>query len=465
MTSILLRFITIHCLVLVLASTVFAADAPATAPAGTAELSATAPAAPAKEAAPIGAASAGDTELATAASASHFYPVRRKDQFPKDFGYAAFPYPYSLPGIGSGLGLVGGASNIAGTYTDAYAMIFTGDVRGTALGVTDIHIVPRTLILDLGYGTISEATIHSYSQRGMNTNKYDYRLIEFGDTQYYGGRLTATFIERRFEVYGAWYEGSMKLKSIMDKDGNVIIQSTDATKEHGHTMMVGTRLDLTDDYADPRKGIRFDVTRSASPPSDSGPDFYVMDYNTTAYIPLGRRSTWAFNLLRSDAVVTRTGETSSAKLQTLQGLDCSSITDTEKQKFCYEVIDNMIANNTYGTATTLGGFSRLRAYSQGRYKGAHTLFYGTEVRWNLTDERTPIDIFIMKDIRTAIQLSLFYEAGSVTDTRSELGKIMRDSYGIGLRIVTASGVVFRGDLGFGREGVSPEIFIGYPWEI
>jgi hypothetical protein len=38
-------------------------------------------------------------------------------------------------------------------------------------------------------------------------------------------------------------------------------------------------------------------------------------------------------------------------------------------------------------------------------------------------------------------------------------------YGFGLRVVTASGVVFRADLGFGREGFTPEIFIGYPWEI
>ena len=125
----------------------------------------------------------------------------------------------------------------------------------------------------------------------------------------------------------------------------------------------------------------------------------------------------------------------------------------------------MIANNKYGTATSLGGFSRLRSYPQGRYKGAHTEFYGTEVRWNLTDERTPFDLFIIKDVRTAVQVSAFYEIGSTADLRSDLGKTMRDSYGCGLRIVTASGVVLRGDLAFGKEGVSPEIFIGYPWEI
>ena len=153
------------------------------------------------------------------ASDSSFVPDRRRDQFQKSYGYALFPYPYSLPGLGSGLGVVGGASNIADTYTDVYGLIFTGDVRGEALGVADVHIIPRHLILDTGFGSINEATVQSYSKRGMNTDKHDYRLIEFGDTAYYGGRLTATFYDRRLEFYGAWYQGAMQLKSIRDQDG------------------------------------------------------------------------------------------------------------------------------------------------------------------------------------------------------------------------------------------------------
>ena len=398
---------------------------------------------------------------------SHYsvIPDRRKEQFQKSFGYALFPYPYSLPGIGQGLGLVGGMMNIADTYTDAYGIVFGGELQGASVGVADIHIIPKTLIIDSGFGAVSAATIQSYSQRGMNTDKNDYRLIELGDMEYYGARITATFFDRRFEIYGSMYAGGSRLKSIRDKDGTVIIEATDPPREYGHTSMIGTRIDLTDDYGDPRRGFRFDMTRSQTPPQDSGPDYYVMDYNTSAYVPLGRRSTWAFNFLRSDAVVRRQGETDPAKLQDLQGLNCSTVTDPDQQKFCNEVINNMVANNKYGTATSLGGFSRLRSYSQGRYKGAHTLFYGTEVRWNLTDETTPFDIFVMKDVRTAVQVALFYETGSTADQRSDLGDIMRDSYGVGMRVVTASGVVFRGDFAFGREGFEPEVFIGYPWEL
>ena len=405
-------------------------------------------------------------EISVAASTDlSLVPDRRKDQFQKSFGYAIFPYPYSLPGIGSGIGLVGGASNIADTYTDVYGILFGGDVQGAAIGVGDLHIIPRTLILETGYGTVSKVSVQSYSQRGMNTDKHDYRILKMGDTEFYGARLTATFFDRRFEVYGAMYEGGGVLQSLLDQEGNVIIESQNPHKERSTTMLVGSRLDLTDDYQDPRKGFRLDVTRSSSPPQNSGPDYYVMDYNATAYVPIGRRSTWAFNYLRSDAFVTTQGETDPAKLEQQQGLNCGTIVDPEERTFCLQVIDNMIANNIHGTATSLGGFSRLRSYPQSRFKGAHTIFYGTEVRWNLTDETTPFNIFIMKDVRTAVQLSLFYETGSTADSRSEVGDIMRDSYGFGVRIVTASGVVFRGDVGFGKEGVAPAIFIGYPWEI
>ena len=251
-------------------------------------------------------------------------PDRRRDQFPKDFAYAAFPYPYRLPGLGSGLSLVAGAMNIADTYTDAYGIVFTGDVKGAAVGVGEIHLVPRTLVLDLGQSSVSKAAFQSYSQRGMNTGKDDFSLVEVADSEFYGARMTATFFDRRFELYGAWYQGASRLKSIRDKEGNIILEALDPPRDKGHTTLFGARLDLTDDYADPRRGFRFDVTRSQSPPQGAGPDYFVMDYNTTGYIPFRRRDTLVLNLLRSDAFVKRQGETDPVALQQQLGLDCAA---------------------------------------------------------------------------------------------------------------------------------------------
>ena len=196
---------------------------------------------------------------------------------------------------------------------------------------------------------------------------------------------------------------------------------------------------------------------------DLGPDFFYMDYSATAYVPLGRASTWAFNYFRSDAYVLSKGETDPGEIAHHMGLDCSTIKDPQGQAECRQVIDNIIAENTYGTASSLGGLSRLRSYPEGRYKGAHTEFFGTEIRWNVSEEYKPFNIGIMKDIRTAFQVALFYEVGTVSDWRSELWDITRSSYGAGLRMVTASGLVYRVDFASGSEGVQTSIFFQYPW--
>jgi hypothetical protein len=393
-------------------------------------------------------------------------PDRRKAQFQDLPGYFVVPFPYSYEGIGQGLMLGGSMSNIGGSYTDVYGVGIVGDIKGWVAGVTEVHLIPRTLIIEAGSTNISRATFKNYSMRGMNTDKNDYTILEMKDDSANGGRLTATFFDRRVEFYALNYWYSLQANRILDKDGNVIYEAKDPQRLRGESRTLGVRLDLTDDYSDPRRGFRFDVSRDHSPPDDTfSADYYVMDYNATAYVPIGRRSTWLLNYFWSDAHVTRQGETSVAGVEQKTGLFCETITNPLERADCEKIINNYIDANKYGTASQLGGDSRLRSYSFGRYMGAHTMFYGTEIRWNFTDEYTPYDIWFMKDVRTAVQAALFYEVGSVADNRDELGDIKRSSYGIGARVVTASGIVFRADFAWGREGFAPVLTIFYPWEI
>ena len=401
-----------------------------------------------------------------AEAGTDFVTDRRKPQFMNDQGYYVFPMPYSIPGIGEGIGAMGIGMNLGGTYTDLFGFVLAGGLTGAGGGVTDIHIIPRTLILDLTAIQFGQSTITSYRNRGMETDKHDFSYLRFNNYGFAGGRLTATSFDRRLELYGGGYKINSELDKVLDQKKNTIIDVQDSPKWRANVYGLGVRGDLTDDYYDPRKGVRLDVSRWWSPPAKSSdPDFFRIEYNAAAYLPLGKRSTWVFNYFRSDAHVDRKGETDPLAIENEQGLNCSdpALTPQEKRD-CDSVVSNIIAGNTYGTATGLGGTSHLRSFPDNRFSGAHTVFYGTELRWTLTEEARPFDIFIARDVRTVLQVALFYEMGSVEDRRDQLGNIFHSSYGTGFRMVTASGLVLRADLATGREGIETTIIIGYPWE-
>ena len=126
-------------------------------------------------------------------------------------------------------------------------------------------------------------------------------------------------------------------------------------------------------------------------------------------------------------------------------------------------VNNIITTNRYGTATPLGGTDRMRSYPDGRLTGAHAEFVGIELRSNFVQNAVPFNYFIWKDVRTSIQLAFFVEAGTVAETRDELWKETHTSFGIGARMVTASGSVYRADWAAGDEEAALSLFFYYPW--
>ena len=391
---------------------------------------------------------------------------RRRDQFTKEPGYYIIPMPYSLPGIGKGLVVGGAYNNIADTHSDVIGFVIGGDLEGVGLLSLDNHIIPNRLILDLSAQHLTKAAVRSYNSRGMSSSADDYTILNLKDNDYYAARLTGTWWERRVEVYGGALDGRSHLEAIRDKDGNIIQTTSGAAQDSSTLFTLGVRLDWTDDYVDPRRGVRYQLSRWWANNDDPlTAEYYQIEHNLTGYIPVGKRSTWVFNYFQADAHVTRMGESDFATIEAQQGLNCSDPTLTAEQQLqCQQVINNIISNNTYGSVDSLGGWTRLRSYPDGRYKGAHALFLGTEFRWNLTEEFTPFDIWIARDIRTTIQLAFFYERGTIEDTKDKLGDVWRESYGVGVRIVTASGLVLRGDIATGNEGTEISVIVGYPWE-
>ena len=392
---------------------------------------------------------------------------RRGHQFGNEFSYAILPLPYDLPGIGKGFGLGGGALNINDSYIDAYGLIIGGDVEGWATGLADIHLIEKRLILDIGKSNLSKAAFAINYSRGMEGNEDpdDFNSAEISSVDSIGGQLVLTFEERRYELALQLYDIKFRLDKIRDKDGDILLE-VDDEEEDSRVIDLGFTLDFTDDRYDPRSGLRFRINRNF--PQDTYADaakYFVVDSNVTAYFPMLTNSTWVFNYFESDAHVISRGETDRAELVKKIGLLPCKAGDTECETAREQVLDEAVAINTYGSASTLGGNSRLRSFISMRFRGAHTRFLGTEFRWNLTDENTRFNIWFMQDLRTAIQLAFFHETGTIADQRTDLWDERRHSTGIGLRAIMGSGFVYRAEYATGEEGKQFVLFFGYPWDV
>jgi len=403
--------------------------------------------------------------LSTTAMANIELPERRKDQYYTDPGYYIVPTPYSIPGLGKGFIVVGAMTNIQQSYADMYGFVATGDIEGYGFFGTEMHLIDKQLILDLSVTGFDKATSQVYRQRGMNTSSDDYIFAELNRSDFTGARLTYSMLERRLEFYGVFFKNEARLAAIRDRDGTLIQATINSELNKSTSYTYGLRLDLTDDYVDPRRGVRIESSLWHSPPNDSNdPDFDIIELSLTGYLPMGKRDTLAMNYFQADTLVDRQGQTNPSTVETNLGLNCSTGT-IQNQLDCQSLVNNTVAQNTFGSVGALGGLSRLRSYPEDRFKGSHAKFVGLEYRWNLIEETRPFDFFIAKDIRTVIQLAAFYERGAISDNKDSLWGSMRESYGIGARLVTKSGLIFRADAAYGDEGVELSIIFGYPWEV
>jgi Omp85 superfamily domain len=95
------------------------------------------------------------------------------------------------------------------------------------------------------------------------------------------------------------------------------------------------------------------------------------------------------------------------------------------------------SNVPYFLLPSLGGGSTLRGYQDFRFRDRNRLLMNAELRW------TPARI---------VDMAIFYDAGKVTARREDLDfNDLKESYGIGLRLIGVKGYVFRVEAAHSRE--------------
>jgi len=388
-------------------------------------------------------------------------PERRKNQFPDSSAHLVVPLPYSYPGIGSGFFLLGNFSNILET-TDVLAMYVTGDARGYILQFDEVPIVSKRLFLKYYYQDINKAQVNQYDVRGMKgTSKNEFTLLDVSLARNKVADFNLTFFDRRLNFLYQHMDNEYGVKAIRDYQGNLIT----VLDYHGKDAKdaLGIAIDLTDDYMDPLKGIAFNLQYQKQPKSTANdPSFYVLTYNMSLYTPMLETDTLVLNYFQSDAHVTTMGNTNPADIRQELGFNCNPL-DTGCLQSEQKLVDAFINMRTNGASAPLGGKDRLRSYPEGRFNGGHTAFLGVEYRLNFKQEVKPFDYLFWKDVRTGLQVAFFGEVGSVSEKSGDLWKQNRSSYGVGLRLVAASGAVYRADFANGVEGSELTMMFAYPW--
>ena len=385
---------------------------------------------------------------------------RRKDQFPTDFSYLIMPAPYSLPGIGEGILVLGYLGNVIST-ADIYGYKLFGDVGGVGVGITELPIIPKILLLNGGNEFIDRGVIQLFQTRGMDSRADDFVFAEFSQYNSRYSTVDLMFGERKFWLQYTTWDTQGDLDALRDPKGNLLQQFIPPQKVESTARIVSLIWDGTDDHADPRTGLRAIVSRNLpeSRKSVADPNYYVLDSMVNGYLAVGDISTIVFDWFRSRAVVQNKGDTD---INSITASYCPTL-DAVCIAASTPLINDTLAHNTYGTASSLGGQSRLRAYPGDRFKGAQTEFFAMEFRWNFSASVTPFNWGFWKDIRTGLQLALFAETGSVAETPGDLWKRSRSDAGAGFRMITASGGVYRFDLASGDEGPATTIIVNYPF--
>ena len=396
---------------------------------------------------------------------------RRRDVFTKQYGHLFVPLPYSLPGLGEGLLFIGNFGNIADTTTDLATILGVGDAEFIFGFLDEFFIVPDYVYLQYVKAQGFKYALTNYRSRGMNTEKNDFVYALGNYWEYDAPTLKLTLYDRMLELGLGRSKQKGRFEKFVAPDSDDLTKQGDTITEFdpalevnfGEKIEFSARIDYTDDYRDPRKGVRnilYLDRQTAS--SSSEPSFDVITNDLQFYIPFLEKSTLVLNLTFSDANVRKEGETDLEVLK--QQSNYYSCTSESCRETTLGNAKNTMNINKHGTSLYLGGPDRLRSYPQQRFQGAHTVYFATEFRWNFSAaDGDEIDLFFMQDLVDEMQVAFFFEQGSVSETKSELGDTVKYSFGSGFRLLSGSGNLYRADFATGDEGPQVTVIIQYPW--
>lgn len=197
-------------------------------------------------------------------------------------------------------------------------------------------------------------------------------------------------------------------------------------------------LNFLDDVKAPRRGIKVKTSAITFAGRTGQSDQLVLNNSLSGYVPVTNGLTIAAHLGFSDAVIIKENQkyNTTEEITAAFNIDCSDLLET-KRRDCESLRDDLIqfvlASNTQGTASPLGGSTSLRAYREGRFKAAKTRVASLELRLDLS-QMVSIPFLDPKD-RSGLELTPFYDIGFAADQQKDIYSRQRFSYGASFRVL------------------------------
>ena len=218
--------------------------------------------------------------------------------------------------------LVGYSGNFLETTIDAYLVGFSGDAAGLVGSVDEVFVVPELVYLSGWKFNISKYGINSYSSRGMESEKDDFNIIVGNKFEMDIFKVSLSLFERRLEAALLSQTQYGESHKILDSKGNLLNEIDPPQTFQGKKEGIELQLDWTDDFKDPRTGLRLKSNYDLNTSEDAdSPEYYLTSHGLTFYQPVFGESTWAFHFFRSDAKVRKEGYTDLKTALLAEGLN------------------------------------------------------------------------------------------------------------------------------------------------
>ncbi|MCB0393518.1 MAG: hypothetical protein KDD25_03110 [Bdellovibrionales bacterium] len=373
--------------------------------------------------------------------------------------FFVFPLAVSLLGVGSFYGLTAGVNKLTGTDIDITLAKTFGRIDAHGGLITGIPVVPSKLYIDVSYGRINEGFFETEYARGIEkADVYVEKIEAYGlrfELKYYPFEwwtIRPGFAQTEAEINEYTYNGN-----------EVDLNDTDIASINTDYIFTETDITLLDNKERPTKGAIATLGALYESGRAEESDQLTLSYKVSGYVPVATSLVWANTIFGSDATVLNEKYGEPSDIRSKLGSNCSDISNQSHRDRCEDWQDDYVhyqsASNRNGSAYALGGSRYLRSYREGRFRGAHSRAFSSELRWTLSET---LGIPYFTNSGRAIDLVPFWDVGFVNDFESKLYDSARNSFGASLRAYF-SPTVIRLAYATGEEGDGIYLTAGAAW--